>query len=248
MSTLLAAVAAGSAGVAVQLALRPSRPGLGSPGASTGLPAQSVAPDIALLTRLRIPLAALAFVGGWAFLGGVVGAAGGVVAAVVAWRVVSGSEGPAARRRRELLVAELPTAVDLVGACLRGGASVETALRTVAVALPGPVGDELAALHHRLLLGADPASVWSELTHHPQLGPLGRAVARAHETGASVTSAVARLAEELRARGRAEVEQRARSVDVKAAAPLGICFLPAFLLLGVVPMVAGVFGSMRFLG
>ena len=248
MSDLLALAAAASAGLAVQLAVRPPSLGLLAPGPDADLPARAVAPDVALLTRLRVPLAALAFLGGWAFLGGVVGLTGGGVAAAVAWRVVSGAEGPAARRRREQLVAELPTGVDLLGACLRSGAAVDTALVTVAVALPGPLGDELAALHHRLLLGADPAAVWSELTRHPQLGPLGRAVARAHETGASVSAAVARLADELRARARAEVEQRARSVDVKAAAPLGVCFLPAFLLLGVVPMVAGVFESMRFFG
>ena len=57
--------------------------------------------------------------------------------------------------------------------------------------------------------------------------------------------AVHRLAEELRERARADVEARARSIEVKAAAPLGLCLLPAFVVLGVVPMVVGVFTSMR---
>jgi hypothetical protein len=63
-----------------------------------------------------------------------------------------------------------------------------------------------------------------------------------------VGQAVHRLAEELRERARADVEERARSIEVKAAAPLGLCLLPAFVVLGVVPMVAGVFGSMDILG
>ena len=30
-----------------------------------------------------------------------------------------------------------------------------------------------------------------------------------------------------------------RQIEVKAAAPLGLCLLPAFVLLGIVPLVAG---------
>jgi hypothetical protein len=38
------------------------------------------------------------------------------------------------------------------------------------------------------------------------------------------------------------VESRARAVGVKAAVPLGVCLLPAFVLVGVVPLVAGAVG------
>jgi Flp pilus assembly protein TadB len=89
-----------------------------------------------------------------------------------------------------------------------------------------------------------PGPVWRDLAAHPQLGPLGRAVGRAHETGAAMGDAVHRLAVELREREQAEVEARARSIEVRAAAPLGLCLLPAFMVLGVVPMVAAVFGAM----
>jgi pilus assembly protein TadC len=54
-----------------------------------------------------------------------------------------------------------------------------------------------------------------------------------------VAATVERLADELAASGRAEIEDRARAVGVKAAVPLGVCLLPSFLLLGIVPMVAG---------
>jgi len=120
-------------------------------------------------------------------------------------------------------------------------------LLTVSRALPGPVGEELVSIHHRLDVGVDPAQVWRSVAGHPQLAPLGRAVGRAHETGAPVGRAVHQLADELRARSRADVETRARSIEVKAAAPLGLCLLPAFVLLGIVPMVAGVFSAMRLL-
>jgi hypothetical protein len=63
-----------------------------------------------------------------------------------------------------------------------------------------------------------------------------------------VRAAVEALASELAAQSRARTDALARSVEVRAAAPLGACFLPAFLLLGVVPMVAGVFSTMRVFG
>ena len=91
------------------------------------------------------------------------------------------------------------------------------ALSLVAGALPGPLAEEFGAIHHRLSLGADPVMVWREVGRHEQLAPLGRAMVRAHESGAAVGSAISALAEELRDRARFDVESRARSVDVKSA-------------------------------
>jgi Flp pilus assembly protein TadB len=125
---------------------------------------------------------------------------------------------------------------------------VVTALEAVAAALPGAVADELLVVRHRLALGVDPATVWRSLVDHPQLRPLGRAFARAQQSGASVSLAVESLAAELAAESRSRTDALARSVEVRAAAPLGVCFLPAFVLLGVVPMVAGIFSSMRVFG
>jgi hypothetical protein len=48
---------------------------------------------------------------------------------------------------------------------------------------------------------------------------------------------VTRLSEDLGRLHRAEVEDLARSVGVRAAVPLGVCLLPAFLLVGIVPVV-----------
>ena len=202
----------------------------------------------ALLLRLRPALAGLACVGAWVFVGGLPGTVAGVAATLVAWRVLGRAESPAERRRREELERDLPTAVHLLGACLSAGAAVVSALEAVADALPGAVADELLVVRHRLALGVDPVSVWGSLAAHPQLRPLGRALARAQQSGASVSAAVDALAAELAAESRGRTDALARSVEVRAAAPLGVCFLPAFVLLGVVPMVAGIFSAMRLFG
>ncbi|MGZ4427513.1 MAG: type II secretion system F family protein, partial [Nocardioidaceae bacterium] len=128
--------------------------------------------------------------------------------------------------------------VDLMASAMAAGGAPSAAVAAVVSAVDGPTAEELAALHARLVLSADPVTAWRDLGADPQLGPLGRCVARAVESGASVADALHRLAEDLRASRRAEVEGRARSVGVKAAAPLGLCLLPAFVLTGVVPLVA----------
>ena len=161
------------------------------------------------------------------------------VAGAAAWRWAGGLDSRASLRRREALFHQLPLVVDLMAGCLAVGASPEAALARVAAAVDAPMREELVTVVARLRLGADPATVWVELSGHAGLGPLGRTLARAVRTGASVAEAMARLAEDLRRTSRTEVESRARSVAVKAAAPLGLCLLPAFVLVGVVPLVAG---------
>ena len=173
------------------------------------------------------------------FVGGPVGVAVGVVAAGVCWWLTGRMEPASVRRRREQLVASVPHAVDLMAACLSAGLSSAAAVEQLAEVVDPPLADELAALTARLRLGTDPATVWRDLARHPQLGGLGRTVSRAVDSGASVADAMQRLADDLRSRSRADVERRARAVGVQAALPLGACLLPSFVLIGVVPLVAG---------
>lgn len=241
---MIAALAAAAVVAAVALlgGVRASAPSSGPVAAGSDVSAAY--DDSSLLERLRPVLTVLCGVAGWAFVGGPIGLVVGALAALVGWRVLGNVESPATRRRREQLARDLPAGVDLVGAVLRGGGSLVEALRLVAAALPGPLAEEFDRTRHQLEMGVDPEAVWAALAGHPELGPMGRAMRRTHRTGAPVTQAVALLAVELREQARAEIEQRARSVDVKSAGPLGACFLPAFVVLAVVPLVVGIFSSM----
>ena len=162
-----------------------------------------------------------------------------VVAAAVVWWRSRRWESGAVRRRRERLEAELPHVVDLMTAALGAGAAPTTALALVAEVVDEPMGEELRRWTTRLDLGTDPVTVWAAMAHHPQLGRLGVALHRSAESGAPVAAALLRLSEDLRSRRRAAVEERVRQVEVRAAVPLGICLLPSFVLIGVVPLVAG---------
>lgn len=231
---------AAAAALALPVRPRAPRPAVLTPASAT------LTPDPGWMRRRRAVWTLLGAVGAALFVGGTAGLVGGVVVAVGVWVVVGRSESPASRREREQTRRELPHVVTLLGAALRAGSPPEEAARLVCRVLPGPA---TLRLHHsvaRLELGADPGEVWTRLALEPGLAPLGRTLARSHATGASVVLAVDRLGEELAREARAGVEDRARAVGVKAAVPLGLCLLPSFVLIGIVPVVAGLLGTLSW--
>ncbi|MGH3360521.1 MAG: type II secretion system F family protein [Nocardioidaceae bacterium] len=175
------------------------------------------------------------------FVSGLTGVIVAAAAAVVVHRWVSGLESIAVRRRRDRVARDLPVGVDLLVAALSAGRPPGHALGSVAAAVGGPLGEELAAIAARIELGADPVGVWREVARDPVLGPLGRSFARAATSGASVTTVLTRCVEDLRRRRHTEANRVARSAGVRTAAPLGLCFLPAFIVVGIVPTVVGAF-------
>jgi len=175
--------------------------------------------------------------------GGSAGLVAGAVVAFVADRLLgeSADDVRVARATRRALEADLPAACELLGVCLDAGVPVSAALSGVGAALSGPLGGELSSVAALLRLGAEPRKAWSAVP--PELGALGRVLTRAGESGSTVTPALRGLAVEGRAAERARTETAVRRAGVWVLAPLGLCFLPAFLCLGVVPLVLGIAGN-----
>lgn len=178
------------------------------------------------------------------FVSGVGGLVAGTVSAVGAWVLIGRTEPTAVRQRRRLAERDLPGLVQLLAAALETGCDVAAALRLVCTACPGPAADALVAVPPRLELGLPPEVAWQPVIDDAQLAPLGRALVRASRSGASVSHEVVRLADELSRRSRADREEQARGVGVKAAVPLGLCLLPSFVLIGVVPLVVSLLQSL----
>lgn len=190
------------------------------------------------------PLGAVgAGVGAWLFVGGPLGPVVGVVAAGVAWRILTGVEAPSSRREREEVERTLPHLIDLFASTLRAGAEPVAGLAQVCAALPGPAADRLAPVVEQSRWGSSAVEAWGSVARVEALAPLARAMVRSQTSGASVVLAVERLADELERESLARAEDAARRVGVSAAVPLGVCLLPAFLLLGVVPTVASLLSS-----
>lgn len=177
-------------------------------------------------------------------IGGVTGWTAGALITVGCIRLLSRLEPRAERQRRARIIAELPLTIDLLAACLRGGGAWHASVEAVAEAVGGPLGEVLARVAARIRLGADPAQEWLNLASDPTLAPLGRAAARAAIGGAPVAATLARLARDQRRTARAAASARARTAGIRAVAPLGLCFLPAFILLGIVPAIAGMAANM----
>lgn len=163
------------------------------------------------------------------------------VAAPMAARVVGRLETGAVRRRRNRIASQLPGAIDLLIAVLDAGRPPVDAFTLVARATRDPLGAELALIAGRLSVAGDEQSVWEGLRAKAEFAALGRSFRRAGRSGMPVGRILGRLADELRRERRTNSQERARSVAVMTAAPLGVCFLPAFFLIGIVPTIFGAF-------
>lgn len=242
MSTAGLAIPVTAAVLAVLLALRrPPAPDADPHrgGAVAGTAGQDgLAPDrsrlrLRALAALGASAAVLVVVPGW-YAVAVAGAAGGFV-----WWRSRGWEDRSQRRRRERLDADVLHVVDLLSAAVSAGASPAHALHEVTALSQDVTRETLGHWSRRLRWGSDPGGVWADMARHEQLGPLGQVLLRSAVSGAPVAEALVRLAEDERARHRGAVEARVRQIEARAAAPLGLCLLPAFVLLGIVPLVAG---------
>jgi hypothetical protein len=104
-----------------------------------------------------------------------------------------------------------------------------------------PVACELRGVAALYRMGADPRRAWADVP--PELAGLGRVLVRAGESGSTVAPALRALAADGRAAARAATEAAVRRAGVWVLAPLGLCFLPAFVCLGVVPLILGIAGD-----
>ncbi|MGY5048764.1 type II secretion system F family protein [Streptomyces sp. 900105755] len=183
--------------------------------------------------------------GGWVLVGGVAGVLLGLGVAVGLWRWRSRAGGGDWTAEAEAVEAarQLPLAADLLAACIAAGAGPVVAAQAVGEALGGPVGEGLARGAAEVRLGGEPAAAWRGLSGLPGAAPLARLLQRADESGMPAAAPVARLASDARAEWARSATARARRAAVLISAPVGLCFLPAFIAVGVLPVVIGLAGG-----
>ncbi|MFI2105172.1 secretion system protein [Isoptericola sp. NPDC019693] len=167
------------------------------------------------------------------------------------------SDGPAdpPAEEHETDPVDVPVVLELLGAALRAGAGVPRALEATGAALDGAVapaasgtaagtapdrgggtvdGAALRAAADALRLGADWDGAWRDAPS--RLGPAHRALRGAWTDGASPTGALRAAGEELLRARRAAARTAAARLAVRLVLPLGACYLPAFVLVGLVPV------------
>jgi pilus assembly protein TadC len=142
--------------------------------------------------------------------------------------------------------------LEVLAACLRSGMAVSTAAAATAPSAPPQLARILYRASELLALGADPASAWSDPAQDArrarqrqdgQADALLRLARRSASSGAALAQGVAELATQVRDEAADAASAAAERASVLIAGPLGLCYLPAFLCLGIVPVVAGLAGD-----
>jgi tight adherence protein B len=127
-------------------------------------------------------------------------------------------------------------AASLIAAALAGGCPIARVLGAVADVAPEPAARDLLRVRRRVILGAS----WHgamERSDDDGLVALGRVVKRALELGVPVADALDGFAAARRAAAMRAFEVATRRAPVVMAAPLSLCILPAYALLGLGPYV-----------
>ncbi|MGV0815406.1 type II secretion system F family protein [Mycolicibacterium boenickei] len=136
---------------------------------------------------------------------------------------------------------------DLFAACLAAGMAVSTAAAAAAASAPPGLAPLLRRASELLALGADPDRAWAYgeriVSQDKNAEALMRLARRSAASGSALADGVAELAAQTRHDAATSADAVAERASVLVAGPLGLCFLPAFVCLGVVPVVAGLAGD-----
>ncbi|RNI18309.1 type II secretion system F family protein [Flexivirga caeni] len=150
-----------------------------------------------------------------------------------------GTDSDAGRAEDVLSVA---AALDLMALALASGVPLVVAVDEVAGRCGPVVRSHLRQVVAALRWGVDEAAAWEPL---PAVWrPAGHAVALAGLAGVPPAGLLAGAAADLRRAEQRRIEEATGRLSVLVVIPLGLCFLPAFALLTVVPVIAALAGDL----
>lgn len=127
--------------------------------------------------------------------------------------------------------------LELVAAMLDAGSGIGRSLELVAAAASPDFQRSLRPVIAALAIGADWESSWrGSEDHSAEILALRDALGFAALTGAPSSAILYAQAARMRRERFRSAEKRAASLSVRLVVPLGLCSLPAFICLGVVPV------------
>lgn len=177
--------------------------------------------------------------------------AGALWGARLPWRLAVrhrlDSIGPSPRRSRDARataradeqtadgrVSDVVLVLDLLDVAVGAGAGVPRALEEVGRAVGGVDGVALSEVAVGLLLGASWPDAWRDTPG--ALVPVAECLEAAWVHGAAPGPTLRSRAAAIRRERRRDGREAAGRLGVHLVLPLGLCFLPAFVLLGLVPV------------
>lgn len=160
-----------------------------------------------------------------------------LLVAAVAATTVRGRTSPGRRPWRDVRTArtsdraEIDAAVvmDLLTVAIASGAAIVQAVDVVGAAVGGRQGRRLRTTARALRLGTAWDRAWGD-------HPLGVQLEPAWSDGVDPTALLLQAARSIRSERRAAARAAAARLGVRLVLPVGLCLLPAFVLLGLLPV------------
>lgn len=134
-------------------------------------------------------------------------------------------------------VLKVPLLLDLLGTALESGLTISNALQVVAQVSGSGIRESLLRVSAALEIGASWQDAWQGNTGNSELAQLHAALSFGALSGAGAAPLLYAEAAHIRKAGGRQAEKRAAALGVKLVLPLGLCSLPAFVALGIVPVV-----------
>ena len=135
-------------------------------------------------------------------------------------------------------------ALDIVAAAISAGAPVPVALGALGAAMPPKQGSVLNRAAAVLELGGDWDAAWEGAGQ--DLDPIARALRPAWSDGVAPGELLEQAAASIRSRRLGAAKDAAARLGVRLVLPMGVCLLPAFVLLGIVPVLLSASGALLF--
>lgn len=206
--------------------------GGGRPGLPPALIRPLTAAGVALVAALLLPVPVGLLLGG-----------GAAVFCYRFWHLLSPDPGEVERQE---LQRHAPLALRMAVMGLLAGRDISASVSLAAEFMPvGPCRSRLARTSSLLQMGAPAAQAWAWTQGMSPWDDVGSVCMRSERNGVPVAPLLGDLLAQVRREERGRARTRAKSVGVKTVLPLGLCFLPAFVLISVVPIVAGLMEQIR---
>lgn len=167
-----------------------------------------------------------------------------VAVTVVAVVLVGGGRVSWTRESPDTTSGEFANTVELLAVCLEAGSPMRHALEVVADVGGTGTAPVMERVSGQLAMGVAEPQAWLELAEDDTWGPVARDIARSARSGTSLVEVLRVHADEARLQAQEHALQRARATGVRSVVPLMACFLPAFVLVGVLPIIAGLLGGL----
>jgi tight adherence protein C len=174
-----------------------------------------------------------------------------VLAGAVGFMVPNILLGRLIRQRQRRLRHAFPDALDLLVVCTEAGLGLKSAIQRVSdemVVSHEELANELGIVNAEMRAGVESIDALRNLVERTGLAEIRGLVVMLSQSmrfGTSVAETLRIYAEEFRDKRMQAAEEMAAKLSIKLLFPLALCFLPAFMIVGVGPVVIGVMAVFR---